>query len=86
MATAKKETTTKTSAKADDTPKTEIVIKMTRLNPVFEVTNPETDNKYRFTQAAPYVLVRDEKDVNFLLRMHGMEIATPQQVAEYYDK
>lgn len=74
-----------TTAKAEEKT-SEIVVRMTRQNPVFEVSNPETGNKYRFTQAAPYALIKDEQDVNFLLRLSGMEIATPQQVADFYGR
>lgn len=87
MATAKKSTSTKTkSTKTEEKEELEVVIKMTRLNPVLEIVNPKTENRYRFTQAAPYVLVKNNEDVNFLLKQPGMEIATPEQVAEYYDK
>lgn len=57
---------------------TEIVLKMTRANWIYET------HGYRFSQEHPFVLVDPDKADSILRREEGFRTATPQELREYY--
>lgn len=55
----------------------EVLIKMTRQNPTYEIRG------YRFTKKDPFVVV-DEENANYILELEGFSIASPKAAQEYY--
>lgn len=72
------ETKTESAEKKFSTKAKQVLVKMTRGNPSYEVRG------YNFTKTHPFLLV-NEDDAEFLVNdLGGFAIATPREVESYY--
>lgn len=67
-------------------PQAEYLIKMTRLNPYFEVASVSNNRKvFKFTQDHPYAIM-DARTAQFVLeREEGFRQAFPDELADFYE-
>lgn len=77
---------TKPEPKAEPEPEKEsfeILVRMTRRNPKFEVVG-KSGKRYLFTQQHPYQIVTVKEDAETLLAVDGIELGSPEQVERFY--